>query len=364
MQGISEGLDKIIKAGKGNSETSDNLININEQIRVMLGQKSALEEFSKTLDLGRNGKSSSEYIDFLNSQISKGGSELDLTKNAEIQKRIDAEIEAQKQRYQEFLDAHQSFEEKKNAITENYAKLREKIEADPNLNNEQRKNALEKAGQEEADAYSDAFMTELVNNPQYREAFADLERQTTAQLKKIRKNLLKDLSDNSKNLNPEAIESIKKRIEELDNLIGERNPYDKLKDSIKILGDESASTAEKMKAISNVTDTIDSYINATKSIMSDVTGALDDMGVQLSDSTKDTLDNINQTLDGLSKMSEGTKEFAQGFLKGKPVQMVAGAVKYISGAIKAISAWTNGDKKKERQIKRWANEVNNLKDLS
>ena len=109
------------------------------------------------------------------------------------------------------MAAHQSFEEKKNAITDNYAKLRQKIEADTTLNNEQRKNALEKAGQEEADAYSDAFMTELVNNPQYREAFADLERQTNAQLKKLRDNLKKYLSE-TKNLNPEAQARINKDI--------------------------------------------------------------------------------------------------------------------------------------------------------
>lgn len=361
MQEISDGLDKVFKAGEGNKATTDNLININEQIRVMLGQKSALEDFSKNLDLGRNGKSSSEYIDFLNYQKTTGGSELDLAKNAEIQKRIDAEIEAQKQRYQEFLAAHQSFEEKKNAITENYAKLREKIEADPNLNNEQKKNALEKAGQEEADAYSDAFMTELVNNPQYREAFADLDRQTTSQLKKIRDNLKKDLAKNGENLNPEAQARIRQEIENLDRVIGERNPYQKLKNLIEQLGDESVSTSQKMKLINEAADTVTGYVNDVKGIVSDVTGALDDLGIEMSDSTKDTLDNINQTLDGLSKMSEGTKEFAQGFFTGDPMKMVTGTVKYISGAIKAISAWTNGDKKKERQIKAWANEVANLK---
>ena len=355
--------DELVAKGNLSDEERTVLGVLNNEIDKMLGQKSQLDQFKeKTEKTLSNLSTISEKIAYLDSlKNAETNTQTSLGIGAYITEESEKYRNEQKQRYQEFLAAHQSFEQKKNEITKNYAELRKKIESDASLNNEQRKNALEKAGQEEADAYSDAFMTELVNNPQYREAFADLERQTTAQLKKIRKSLLKDLSDNSKNLNPEAIVSIKKRIEELDNLIGERNPYDKLKDSIKILGDESVSTAEKMKAISNVTDTIDSYINATKSIMSDVSGALDDMGVQLSDSTKDTLDNINQTLDGLSKMSEGTKEFAQGFLTGNPIQMVTGAVKYISGAIKAISAWTNGDKKKERQIKRWANEVNNLK---
>lgn len=360
MQEIADGLDKIIKAGKGNSETYDNLVNINEQLRVMQGQKSALEEFSKTLDLGKEGKSASAYIDFLNSQKTTGGSELDLAKNAEIQKRIDAEIEAQKQRYQEFLAAHQSFEEKKNAITETYAKLREKIEADTNLNNEQKKNALEKAGQEQADAYSDAFMTELVNNPQYREAFADLDRQTTSQLKKIRENLQKSLSE-QKNLNPEAQARIRQEIENLDRVIGERNPYQKLINIIKQLGDESVSSSKKMMLINEAADTVTGYVNDVKGVVSDVTGALDDLGIEMSDSSKDLVSSINQTLEGFGQMAEGTKQFAEGYLSGDPIKMVAGTIKYISGAIKTITAWTNGDKKKERQIQEWANQVKNLK---
>lgn len=360
MKDKAKALNDIVNAGKGDSQTKENLVNINEQIRILEGRKTVLEEFTKKLDEAKNGKSSSKYIDFLNSQKTTGGSETDLAKNAEIEKRIDAEIEAQKQRYQEFLAAHQSFEERKNAISKSYAELRQKIEADTTLNNEQKKNALEKAGQEEADAYSDAFMTELVNNPQYREAFADLDRQTTSQLKKIRENLQKSLSE-EKNLNPEAQARIRQEIENLDRVIGERNPYQKLKNLIEQLGDESISTSQKMKLINEAADTVTGYVNDVKGVVSDVTGALDDLGIEMSDSTKDTLDNINQTLDGLSKMSEGTKQFAQGFFTGNPVQMVAGTIKYISGAIKAISAWTNGDKKKERQIKRWANEVANLK---
>ena len=130
MQDQAKALSDIINSGKGNSQTAENLSNINEQIRVMLGQKSALEDFSKNLDLGRNGKSSSEYIDFLDSQRTTGGSELDLAKNAEIQKRIDAEIEAQKQRYEEFLAAHKSFEERRLEISEKYKTLREQNETD------------------------------------------------------------------------------------------------------------------------------------------------------------------------------------------------------------------------------------------
>ena len=359
------------KDKKGNSliteQEKEDLKFLTDKLNEMSGVKSPFEKLKEDIDDNISKiPNLSEQLKYLNETQEKlfqkeGNSLYFLEANKEIEKRksdIAKEIE---NRYKDFLAAHQSFEEKKNAITENYAKLRQKIEADPNLNNEQKKNALEKAGQEEADAYSDAFMTELVNNPQYREAFADLERQTTAQLKKMRDNLVKGLSKNSKNLNPEAQARIRQEIENLDRVIGERNPYKKLKNLIEQLGDESISTSQKMKLINEAADTVTGYVNDVKGVVSDVTGALDDLGIEMSDSSKDLVSSINQTLEGFGQMAEGTKQFAEGYLSGDPIKMVAGTIKYISGAIKTITAWTNGDKKKERQIKEWADQVKNLK---
>ena len=332
---------------------------IDEKLNSMLGKKNQLDQFKQTIEetLSTLGTDAAK-LNFINDKKTTAnkttGEYASLT---EYENQI---LEAQKQRYQEFLAAHQSFEERKNAITENYSTLRQKIEADTTLNNEQKKNALEKAAQEEADAYSDAFMNELLNNPQYREAFADLDRQTTSQLKKIRENLQKSLSE-EKNLNPEAQARIRQEIENLDRVIGERNPYQKLINIIKQLGDESVSSSKKMMLINEAADTVTGYVNDVKGVVSDVTGALDDLGIEMSDSSKDLVSSINQTLEGFGQMAEGTKQFAEGYLSGDPIKMVAGTIKYISGAIKTITAWTNGDKKKERQIKAWANEVANLK---
>lgn len=374
MQDQAKALSDIINSGKGNSQTAENLSNINEQIRVMLGQKSALEDFSKNLDLGRNGKSSSEYIDFLNSQKTTGGSELELAKNAEIQKRIDAEIEAQKQRYQEFLAAHQSFEERKNAITENYAGLRQKIEADTTLNNEQKKNALEKAAQEEADAYSDAFMTELVNNPQYREAFTDLDRQTTSKLLELRNQLQNSLSNN-KNLNPEAQAKIRKDIQELNSLIGSKNPYILIRDAIKSFGNESLSAKDKLEILSNAIAATNKYLDLFENIVNSVESTLSQLGVSTDNLFGDILNNVKNTISGIKESLQGVEDLKSSYndyLEAKDAGdtlgkltagfgMLGAGIKIVSGAIKAVSGWLSGDNKKERQIKAWANEVKNLK---
>lgn len=357
------------KDKKGNplitEQEKEDLKFLTDKINELSGVKSPFEKLKEDIDDNISKiPNLSEQLKYLNETQEKlfqkeGNSLYFLEANNEIEKRksdIAKEIE---NRYKDFLAAHQSFEEKKNAITKNYAELRQKIEADTTLNNEQKKNALEKAGQEEADAYSDAFMNELLNNPQYREAFADLERQTTDQLKKLRDKLQKALSD--KNLNPEAQARIRKEIQELNNLIGERNPYKRLKDLIKELGDESLSTADKLSKINEIAGILKGYTASARSIVGDVTEAINDLGIEMSDGTKDFLDNVNQTLDGIDKMADGAVKFAEGFAEKKTVKMVEGAVKYIGGAIKTITAWTNGDKKKERQIKAWADQVENLK---
>lgn len=374
MKDKAKALNDIVNAGKGDSQAKENLANINEQLRILEGRKTVLEEFTKKLDEAKEGKSSSQYIDFLDSQISTGGSELDLAKNAEIQKRKDAEIEAQKQRYQEFLAAHQSFEERKNAITENYAKLREKIEADTTLNNEQKKNALEKAAQEEADAYSDAFMNELVNNTKYREAFTDLERQTTTKLVELRNQLQNSLLDN-KNLNPEAQAKIRKDIQELNSLIGSKNPYILIRDAIKSFGNESLSAKDKLEILSNAIAATNKYLDLFENIINSVESTLSQLGVSTDNLFGDILNNVKNTISGIKESLQGVEDLKSNynnFLEAKDagdtlgkltagLGMLGAGIKIVSGAIKAVSGWLSGDNKKERQIKAWANEVDNLK---
>ncbi len=332
---------------------------IDNKINSLLGKKTRIEQFKQTIEETLSTLITDEdklkFLDEKKSTANKTNGEF-----AVLQEYNQQILDAQKQRYQEFLAAHQSFEEKKNAITKQYAELRNKINSDPKLNNSQKKVALEKAAQEEADAYSDAFMNELVNNPKYREAFADLERQTTAKLIELRNELQQKLTS-SENLNPEAQARIRRDIEELNKLIGERNPYKRLKDIIKELGNESLSTAEKLKKINEAVGIIKEYTSAARSIINDVTEAISDMGIEMSDSTKDFLNNVNQTLDGIDKMADGFGQFMEGFAEKDPIKMIAGAVKFIGGAIKAVSGWLSGDNKRERQIKRWANAVEQLK---
>ena len=55
MKDKAKALNDIVNAGKGDSQAKENLANINEQIRILEGRKSVLEEFTKNLDEAKNG---------------------------------------------------------------------------------------------------------------------------------------------------------------------------------------------------------------------------------------------------------------------------------------------------------------------
>ena len=372
------------KDKKGNplitEKEKEDLKFLTDKINELSGVKSPFEKLKEDIDDNISKiPNLSEQLKYLNETQEKlfqkeGNSLYFLEANNEIEKRksdIAKEIE---NRYKDFLAAHQSFEERKNAITENYSTLRQKIEADTTLNNEQKKNALEKAAQEEADAYSDAFMTELVNNPQYREAFTDLERQTTSKLVELRNQLQNSLSNN-KNLNPEAQAKIRKDIQELNSLIGSKNPYILIRDAIKSFGNESLSAKDKLEILSNAIAATNKYLDLFENIVNSVESTLSQLGVSTDNLFGDILNNVKNTISGIKESLQGVEDLKSSYndyLEAKDAGdtlgkltagfgMLGAGIKIVSGAIKAVSGWLSGDNKKERQIKAWADQVKNLK---
>lgn len=372
------------KDKKGNSliteQEKEDLKFLTDKLNEMSGVKSPFEKLKEDIDDNISKiPNLSEQLKYLNETQEKlfqkeGNSLYFLEANNEIEKRksdIAKEIE---NRYKDFLSAHQSFEERRLEISKSYAELRQKIEADTTLNNEQKKNALEKAGQEEADAYSDAFMTELVNNPQYREAFTDLERQTTSKLVELRNQLQNSLYNN-KNLNPEAQAKIRKDIQELNSLIGSKNPYILIRDAIKSFGNESLSAKDKLEILSNAIAATNKYLDLFENIVNSVESTLSQLGVSTDNLFGDILNNVKNTISGIKESLQGVEDLKSSYndyLEAKDAGdtlgkltagfgMLSAGIKIVSGAIKAVSGWLSGDNKKERQIKAWADQVKNLK---
>lgn len=375
MQEIADGLDKIIKAGKGNSETSDNLVNINEQLRVMLGQKSALEEFSKTLDLGKEGKSSSEYIDFLNSQKTTGGSELDLAKNAEIQKRIDAEIEAQKEKFKQLLEEQRSYEEKSLALQKEYEDVKK---------SDLYKNASDSDKGKIDDSFKDRFGAldaEMIKSTaEWQVAFGELEGMTNTSLQVILNRLLEFQAKTKGTLSLQDSAELQKAIDNVNNAAN-KNPFQKLTSNFsnyrttlqasrKAQDDYNRVLKETPNDAKKVADAGAKMVEADKKAMEakkklvsqlqegqDIFNAVGQGVMDLGDAFGGFDDATNDAIGNIMAIGNAAFDLGKSIASGDVAGMIKAGVQLIGSIGKAL----NGDQKKERQIKAWADQVKNLK---
>ncbi|QIG88357.1 hypothetical protein G6R40_01210 [Chryseobacterium sp. POL2] len=344
-------------------EEKEVLSEVSQIINEMLGKQSQLDQFKQnvadTLSTMATEAEKIKYLEDIQKTASKDSGEYAYV--VEQERAIQDQL---RQQYQQFLNDHRSFEEQKAIITERFAKIREQIASDETLSASQKSDAMAKAGQAEADEFSRAFMDSISNNPAFRQAFANMEHQATSSLEALRGKLIKKLEDlkASGKGTIEAIEQLKNSIGSINDMLSSRNPFVDLKKLIKDLGDESLTTSQKIALINEANQKVQSNIGFLKGAVNDIQGIAKDLGLSLDNAFGDALEKIGGVLDGLDQMSDGLTDMAKGFATGNPIQMVTGGIKAIGGIVKAVGSLFNNDRKKERNIKKWANEVANLKE--
>lgn len=298
-----------------------------------------------------------QQVAFLKNEVDKNSndkSDIDQNKLSVASQKYIEKLKEEQRQYSEFLNTRRSFEEKRLAISEKYASQRDKIDKDRYLTPDQKKYFRAESFKAEGAEISKAFIDGMANNPEWSKAFQDLNNVTTSRLKAIRKSLVDqiNLMVESGTATPESLKALQDKINEIDNTVRIRNPFKALADAIKSMGDEADKSANKQEKIKNIAlaakesaDLINQGITSGLSIA-------EDLGAQFSDETKDIIADVQTTLTGIS-------DLASGIATMNPASILKG----IAGVIKGIAGMFNGDKKKERQIKSWANEVENLKNM-
>lgn len=341
LQEQAKALNDILTSGKGNEETAVNFTNLNEQIRVLLGQKSELENFSKLLNDGKQGKSSSEYIAFLDSQKTTGGTEQDAAKNAEIDRRIEYEKQAIADAYNSFVEAHLSYEQQKTKITKDYDELRKQAKTQAELD------AIDKAQKKDLSALA---LKEFQNSDAWVKGFENLENLSNAQLDKIIENFQKFKDEVAKTLSPADLKAFQDALQRLTDTSLQRNPFKFLSNAVKEYVKDSKEGKDATASFKDVAKGISASADLVNSAISSGLEVADSLGIQMSDSIKEVIQGVQTTLGGVS-------DLASGIASMNPTQIIKG----IAGVVKGMAQIFNGDRKKERQIKAWANEVANLK---
>jgi len=321
---------------------------IDEKLNSMLGKKNQLDQFKQTIEetLSTLG-TDAEKLNFINEKKTTAnkttGEYATLT---EFENKI---LEEQKQRYQEFLAAQKTFEEKRLEIAKKYAEQRQKIYEDTNLSENQKQNALISSDKLESSEISDAFANSLLNDPAFTQNFEKIGEFAFAQFDKIKAALLKKLEE-ARNAgldeNSDVVQRIIEQLKRLDEAAS-RNPFSELINDWKKFIDALNDGESDLQGIASKVAAGASMVNKSISVG---LGIAQDLGLQFDESTQEVINDVQTTVAGVG-------DLAAGIASKNPMQIIKG----IAGIVKGLAGLFNGDRKKEKQIQEWANQVKNLK---
>lgn len=188
----------------------------------------------------------------------------------------------------------------------------------------------------------------------YVSLFENLDYSTTDAIKSMVVQL-DGMRDSLKNLPPEQLKTIVGLIDKLKSELRQRNPIKALADSFKELN-QAANKADSQKAFANISlalKEVSSQFDGLSNASSQLTGMLENFGLNVPGEVSAVLDGIGGALDGLASID-----------MNKPMSIVTGMIKSISSVgnmIANVFGFGNKDNKLQRQIEDMEKKVNKLK---
>lgn len=246
--------------------------------------------------------------------------------------------------YDAMLSEYGTFEQKKQAIIDEYEEKRKAAQA---VGNTEMVEALNKA---QAQALSKFALDELQAHPDWELMFGDLDEISTQKLQELidKINGL-DGAYLGIEFDPKDLETLKKKIEEMKGEIQERNPFKALISSIKDYG-KAADDESKKKALTNMFESASGAIDLVSGTLDAVTSGMGKMGITMDEETQAIMNDIGGILDGASQIS-------QGIATGNPLSVIQGSIGLLSSA---FDLFNSRDRKAEKQIKKHQEAIEDL----
>ncbi|WP_394265195.1 tape measure protein [Bergeyella zoohelcum] len=358
-------------------EDRENLVFLQEKIQNLSGAKTPLENWKTELDDNLRGvKLISEQIDIIENKVDeifqKEGNTINFLQFRKDANQQIEQLKSQlKDQYNAFLEEHRTYEEKRTALTREYAELRALAES------EAERKKIDKA---EKEALGDLDADMIKQSVEWQVAFGEMEGMTNTSLQRILQRLLEFKEKSKGTLSIQDSAELEKAIQRVQNAAN-RNPfkgfannfkeyftsmtrskkaqdeYNKAVDKFGANSDEAKEATERMieadkkaleakqKLITLLNDSQASFNAIGQGVMdiADAFGGLDD-------ASKDAIEDI---------MAIGNAAFDLGksIVSGNIAGMIKSGVQLLGSVFKALS----GDKKKERAIKRQEEALNKLK---
>lgn len=246
--------------------------------------------------------------------------------------------------YDALLAEYGTFEQRKQAIIDEYEEKRQAAQA---AGNTEIVEALNKA---QAEALSKFALDELQAHPDWELMFGDLDEISTRKLQ--------ELIDKINNLDgaylgiefdPKDLEALKGKIEEMKSEIQERNPFKSLVSSIKDYG-KAADDESKKKALTNMFESASGAIDLIGGTLDAVTNGLEKMGVTMDEETQAIVNDIGGII-------EGAGQLASGIATGNPLSIIQGSIGLLTSA---FDLFNSKDRKAEKQIKKHQEAISKL----
>lgn len=237
--------------------------------------------------------------------------------------------------YDALLAEYGNFEQRKQAIIDEYEEKRKAAQA---AGNTEMVEALNKAQEQ---ALSKFALGELQAHPDWELMFGDLDEISTRKLQELidKINGL-DGAYLGIEFDPKDLETLKNKISEMQNEIQERNPFKALVSSIKEYGKASDDESKK-KSLTNMFESASSVIDLVGGTLDAVTSGLEKMGVTMDEETQAIIGDLGGILDGASQV-------ATGIATGNPLSIIQGSIGLLSSA---FDLFNTRDRKAEKQIK-------------
>lgn len=237
--------------------------------------------------------------------------------------------------YDALLAEYGNFEQRKQAIIDEYEEKRKAAQA---AGNTEMVEALNKAQEQ---ALSKFALGELQAHPDWELMFGDLDEISTRKLQELidKINGL-DGAYLGIEFDPKDLETLKNKISEMQDEIQERNPFKALVSSIKEYGKASDDESKK-KSLTNMFESASSAIDLVGGTLDAVTSGLEKMGVTMDEETQAIIGDLGGILDGASQV-------ATGIATGNPLSIIQGSIGLLSSA---FDLFNTRDRKAEKRIK-------------
>ncbi|WP_333661602.1 hypothetical protein [Chishuiella changwenlii] len=259
----------------------------------------------------------------------------------------------------EILKKYQTLEQKKQKIIDDsnreIQRMQENLQKELNktgsVNPEtitQYENVIKEIKDKQIEAVKVVDAEILKKSESWIQIFGDYSNKSSAELLKILDRIRNILNDPTQvaGLTPEQLKAYQDQFTAIKEKIEKDNPFDNLKDSFKSFMVDFKNGFKDVDGKIKL-DNVRGLVDATKKTINETLNFAEDLGINISESTRDAIEL------GAELFNAGA-DIAEGIANKNPVQVIQGLAK----AVKSVLNFN--DKKKQRQIKRYQQAVDDL----